>query len=77
MGPYKRPDHPNGIRTRISTLRKWPPDPISKMERWQAAETAGYRTGPFGYDPKSEVLETNMLSIYTTDLCTRFSDILF
>ena len=23
---------------------------------------------PFGYDPKSEVLETSMLLIYTTDL---------
>ena len=25
-------------------------------------------TGPFGYDPKSAILETAMLSIYTTDL---------
>ncbi len=23
---------------------------------------------PFGYDPKSEVLETTVLSVYTTDL---------
>ena len=25
-------------------------------------------TDPFGYDPKSEVLETTVLSVYTTDL---------
>ena len=27
------PDHPNGTRTRISTLRGWPPVPVSKMGR--------------------------------------------
>lgn len=31
-------------------------------------QEAIYITGPSGYDPESVVLETTMLSIYTTDL---------